>query len=162
MSELLAGVGSDIIFLSVVFIAAAVAAFMLGTQIVSEFGLALVVASFLSTLAAGKVLAPSFVQTILGFLPIPIEVTFFLLMLAFSFWAVQHSSSGLDDTKRIPKVIAAALGVALVSVFVVTRIVPMHAVFAFGPFLQQFFTGESSLLYILIAGITAIAFSRKV
>jgi hypothetical protein len=160
--ELLAGISSDIIFLSIVFIAATSTGLMMGVQIVSEFGIALVIASFLSTLDAGKLLLPGFVQSILGILPIPIEATFFALMLAFSFWAVRHSTSGLDDTKRFPKVAMAALGVALLSAYVVTRVVPMSSIFTFGPFLGQFVTGEASLLFILLAGITGVAFSRKV
>jgi hypothetical protein len=156
------GISSDILFLAIVFAAALAAGLMRGVQIVSEIGIALVVASFLSTLSAGKLLVPNFIQALLGILPVPIEATFFLLMLAFSFWAVRHSTSGIDDTKRLAKVAMAAAGVALLSAFVVTRVVPMSSIFTFGPFLGQFVTGESSLLFVLLAGITAIAFSRKV
>lgn len=160
--ELLSGISSDILFLFIVFVIAFAAGFMQGVQIVSEVGLALIVASFLSTLSAGKLLVPQFVQTLLGVLPMPIELTFFILMFAFSFWAVRHSTSGIDDTKRLPKVAMAACGVALISAFVVTRVVPMSSLFTFGPFLGQFVTGETSLLFVLLAGITAVALSRKV
>ena len=160
--EIISGISSDIFFLAIVFLIALTAGLMKGVQIVSEVGLALVIASFLSTLSAGKLLVPSFVQTLLEILPIPIEATFFCLMFAFSFWTVRHSTSGLDDTKRLPKVAMAAVGVALLSTFVVTRVVPMSALFTFGPFLGQFVTGETSLLFVLLAGITAIAFSRKI
>jgi hypothetical protein len=156
------GISSDILFLTIVFASALAAGLVRGVQIVSEIGIALVVASFLSTLSAGKLLVPNFIQALLGILPVPIEATFFLLMLAFSFWAVRHSTSGIDDTKRFPKVAMAAAGVALLSAFVVTRVVPMSSIFTFGPFLGQFVTGESSLLFVLLAGITALAFSRKV
>lgn len=160
--DIISGISSDIIFLAVIFAGALTAGLLQGVQIVSEIGIALVVASFLSTLSAGKLLVPSFVQSLLEILPVPIELTFFVLMFAFSLWAVRHSTSGIDDTKRLPKVAMAACGVALLAAFVVTRVVPMSSLFTFGPFLGQFVTGESSLLFVLLAGITAIAFSRKV
>lgn len=160
--DFISGISSDIIFLVIVFSSALGAGLIRGVQIISKIGIALIVASFLSTLSAGKLLVPAFMQSLLEILPVPIELTFFLLMFAFSFWAVRHSTSGIDDTKRFPKVAMAACGVALLSTFVVTRVVPMSSLFTFGPFLGQFVTGESSLLFVLLAGITAIAFSRKV
>ncbi len=160
--ELLSGISSDFLFLFVVFVAALAVGVMYGVQIVSEVGLALLIASFLSTLSAGKLLVPQFIQSLLGILPVPIELTFFILMFSLSFWAVRHSTSGIDDTKRLPKAGMAACGVALISAFVVTRVVPLSSLFTFGPFLSQFVSGESSLLFVLLAGITAIAFSRKV
>ncbi len=160
--DILSGISSDFIFLAIVFACALGAGLLRGVQVVSEVGLALVIASFLSTLSAGKLLVPQFVQMLLAILPVPIELTFFILMFVFSFWAVRHSTSGLDDTKRMPKVAMAATGIALLSAYVVTRVIPMSSVFTFGPFLGQFVNGEASLLFVLLLGITAIAFSRKV
>lgn len=161
MPDSLLGLSSDFVFIFVVFAIAVIIALLRGVQVVSEVGLAIIVASFLTThIGAGVV--PEFVTTLFSTLPVTPQTLIFIILFAFSFWATHHSNSGIDDTKRISKVVIAALGVTVMVVYVCTRIVSLGSFVTFGPFFTSLTSGEASLFYFLCMGVVAISLARKV
>ncbi|MFZ2594023.1 MAG: hypothetical protein WAX38_04605 [Minisyncoccia bacterium] len=161
MPDTLLGISSDIIFISGIFVLACTIAFLKGVQVVSEVGLALIVASFLTT-HIGTNVVPTAITSLFSALPLTPQTLIFIGLFVFSFWATHHSNSGLDDTKRLSKVAIAAGGVTVMVIFVCTRIISLGSLVTFGPFLTSLTAGDATLFYFLCAGVVAISLSRKV
>lgn len=152
----------DLLFLGGVFSALLVIGFMYGAQIVSEVGLSIMLGSFLHSLIPISYF-PRAAADILSPLLVSVELFAFAVLSGFGWWVMRNTSStSLDFTPRMSKVIMGSFGTLGIVLFAVTRVVSIGQWYTFGALVTTIAGSQERILVVLIVSLVLVALSRKV
>jgi len=138
----------DYIVVGAVFGLFALYGFVRGTKAISEFALALLVATFVYTL-------------------IPYDLSWgdpaiFVVLSVLSAWVLARDTSGLDDDSDLHKVVMAAAGATGLLLVISVSGVDFNSLYTFGSPIEGILADPTHKFYIVVASLIAIALSRKV